>query len=140
MRVTHIDLTCLDGETYRFHVRVGELRELQDKCDAGPAVVYQRLVSGLWRLEDLRETIRLGLIGGGMAPTDAAKLVKNYVDARPLAESVPVATAILGALLVGVEEVMKDKPEKPAGGSKKKTSRAENGISPQSIEPPQATT
>lgn len=103
-----------DGE-YVFRLALGQLRELQEKTDAGPAHLLDRLRAGLWRVDDVRETIRLGLIGGGMAPAEALKRTVRYVDERPWLESVPVAMAALIAALVGAgEEDQPGKPE-PAG-------------------------
>lgn len=57
-----------------------------------------RSIGGDWRVEDVRETIRLGLIGAGMSPTDAFVIVSAYVDdieKFPLVENVGVAASIL---------------------------------------------
>lgn len=89
-----------DGE-HRFRLAIGQLRELQDKCGAGPAEILRRITDGTWRIDDLRETLRLGLIGGGMQPVKALVLVQRYVDVRPLMESVPPAQSVLLAALVG---------------------------------------
>jgi hypothetical protein len=102
-----ITLTWGDGE-HRFRLAIGQLRELQEKCDAGPAEIAVRLADGRWRVNDVRETIRLGLIGGGMPPGDALKLTVRFVDERPWLESVPAAQAVLMAALVGA-------PEEPVG-------------------------
>ena len=105
-----ITLTWADGE-YQFRLPIGQLRELQDKCNAGPLVVYHRLQSGEWRVDDIRETLRLGLIGGGMRPVEALILVKRYVDDRPLAENVLPATAVILAAVMGVPDDKVGKPE-----------------------------
>jgi len=102
-----VTLIWADGE-YPFRLPIKQLEELQDKCDAGPSELYNRLEDGRWRVADLRETIRLGLIGGGMTPAEAFVKVRRYVDERPLLESVPVARAVLLAALIGV-------PEDPVG-------------------------
>lgn len=91
-----------DGE-HRFRLRIGELRELQAKTGVGPHALYQRLSLRQWLVDDLREIIRLGLIGGGMPPVEALGLVKRYVEERPLLESVEPALAILGVALLGPE-------------------------------------
>jgi hypothetical protein len=39
-----------------------------------------RTFGGDWRVDDLRETIRLGLRGGGATPTDADVLVMRFFD------------------------------------------------------------
>lgn len=93
-----------DGH-YTFRLPIGQLRELQDKCGAGPRVVFERLRTGTWLVDDIRETIRLGLIGGGQVkPIDARVLVERYVDPRPLSENVMAATSILLAAIVGVPD------------------------------------
>lgn len=98
-----ITLPWADAD-YVFCLRWGELSQLQEKCDAGPYVVLQRLQHHLWRVEDISNVIRLGLIGGDMKPADALKLVRAYVEARPPLENVTVAVAILSAALAGAPE------------------------------------
>jgi hypothetical protein len=98
-----ITLDWADG-TYSFRLAWGQLAELQEKCDAGPYVVLQRLHNGTWRLSDIADTIRLGLIGGNMTPVDALKKVRTYVEDRPPMESVIFAQAILSAALMGAPE------------------------------------
>jgi hypothetical protein len=89
---------------------VGNILQLEQTCSAGIAQIYQRLVNGTWGVNDVREPIRLGLIGGGRKPDDAGKIVKIAVDENPqgLAPSVLVAMAVLEAVLVGV-------PDDPVG-------------------------
>lgn len=102
-----------DGE-HDFKLAIGHLRELQDKCKAGPPEILRRLSMNEWHVDDVRETIRLGLVGGGKTPSDAFVSVVRYVDERPLLESAQVAMAVLMAALVGVPDdpVGKDQPEK----------------------------
>lgn len=88
-------------KTYTFRLGIGEIRELQEKCDAGPAFIFRRITDGAWRVDDLVQTIRLGLIGGGMKPIEALKLSREYAEKRPLSESVTPATLILAAALYG---------------------------------------
>jgi hypothetical protein len=98
-----ITLAWADGE-YLFRLPIGQLRELQEKCDAGPMVIYRRLSNGEWKVDDVRETLRLGLIGGGMKPVEALLLVKRYVDDRPWAENVLPATAVILAAVLGAPD------------------------------------
>ncbi|KRA58170.1 gene transfer agent family protein [Rhizobium sp. Root651] len=102
-RDASIDFDWADG-TYRFSLKWGQLAELQDKCEAGPYVVLQRLHSGAWRIEDISNIIRLGLIGGKMEPVAALKLVRTYVEARPPMENLVPAQVILSAALMGAPE------------------------------------
>lgn len=107
MRDGRIEFDWADG-TYSFRLAWGQLGELQEKCDAGPYVVLQRLHSGTWRIEDITNIIRLGLIGGGMEPSPALKLARSYVEDRPPMENLIPAQVILSAALIGV-------PEEPVG-------------------------
>lgn len=120
-----------DGE-HTFRLALGQVRELQEKCDAGPAELFARMFNQAYRVDDLRETIRLGLIGGGMTPAKASTIVERYVDARPLAESVDPAKAILGALIYGVEDepLGKSVVVKRRGGKKPRSPEEKSGSRP----------
>lgn len=98
-------LEWADG-TYEFALNWGELAALQDACDAGPFVILARLASSQWRLEDVSTTIRLGLIGGGIEPPKALKLVKTYVESRPqdLVLNASFARGILETAIMGAPE------------------------------------
>ncbi|MEQ1901856.1 MAG: gene transfer agent family protein [Devosia sp.] len=98
-----ITLDWADGE-HRFRLAWGELRQLQEACDAGPFVILQRLQLGSWKLGDISETIRLGLIGGGATPERALQLVRDYVEARPPLENVKLALGVLAAAVIGPED------------------------------------
>ena len=126
-----------DG-TYRFRLGYGELSELQDKADAGPGWVLGRLMVPTaenrgWRVQDISDVIRLGLIGGGMKPVEALNLVRTYVNARPPMENLMLAQAILSAALVGApdETQKKSRPKQKASA----TASAESGASGPSSEP-----
>ncbi|MBM7322430.1 gene transfer agent family protein [Agrobacterium sp. S2] len=103
MRDATVTFDWADG-THSFRLAWGQLAELQEKCDAGPYVVLQRLHSGEWRVEDISNIIRLGLIGGGLEPSPALKLTRAYVEARPPMESLIPAQVILSAALMGAPE------------------------------------
>lgn len=91
-----------DG-TYSFRLTVNGLLELEEKCSAPFTEIYGRLTAGRYSISDLRETIRLGLIGGGLEPAKALPLIRRYVDERPKAESQKVAQVVLGATLFGFQ-------------------------------------
>lgn len=92
-----------DGE-HKFRLAIGELQELQEKCNWGPEEVFRRLEAGTWWVNDLIEPIRLGLIGGGMDVSKARSLVQRYVTAGNLMGNVDPAMLILAAALVGVPD------------------------------------
>jgi hypothetical protein len=118
------------AEERKFRLGLGELRAIQERCDAGPGELAQRLapivraiaakltptqmmaagLMGTWRIDDVREPILQGLIGGGMTPTAAGALVRGEFDPRPLAlEHLPLALAILTEGYLPPE----DEPPKP---------------------------
>lgn len=121
-------ITWVGGE-HEFCLRIGELRKLQDSCAAGPEEVFNRLRLGTWRVNDLIEPIRLGLIGAGAMETkEAGPFVATLFDQHPKAEFKLVAIAIIGAALVGVSD---DPVGEPEGAE---TPPSENGGSADSTE------
>lgn len=103
MRDARVTFDWGDG-THSFRLAWGQLGELQEKTDTGPYLVLQRLHSGAWRIEDISNIIRLGLIGGGMEPAAALRLVRTYVEDRPPMENLIPAQVILSAALTGAPE------------------------------------
>lgn len=134
-RSGQVSFEWADGE-HTFALKIGQLIELQEKCDAGPPLILARLSGSAWRVSDVRETIRLGLIGGGMSPTDALKLTVRYVDERPLAESAMPANVILAAALYGAPEGDEDAPPgKPTADTDPNPSLGEKSDGPPISEP-----
>lgn len=103
-RNARVELDFADG-TYGFRLAIGELEELQEKTAVGPYALLRRLLANDWRIEDVVHTLRLGLIGDGVKPTDASKLVQRYVEQRPdWVTNAMLAQAIVSAALVGAPE------------------------------------
>jgi hypothetical protein len=98
-----------DG-TYSFRLAYGQWLELQEALNCGPLELYVNLLQRKWRVQHLREIIRIGLIGGGTNPADALRLVKRYVEDRPIIESVQLALEIVAASLT-----LPEGAEVPAG-------------------------
>ena len=103
------DLTTLtapfaDAEHQTFSLGLDQLRELEERSGRGPMATFQRLAAGAWSVDEVRETIRLGLIGGGKEPAEALKLVQRYVDGQPLERSIMLAMAVLAARLSGADK------------------------------------
>ena len=111
MRLTAITFEWADGE-YTFDLKLGEIRKLQDKTGLGPAVILRDLQSDSWKVDHYRETILQGVLGGGMAAKDTNKLVKDWVDERPAAESLLPAQSILLAWIVGAPQPKKEEAPK----------------------------
>lgn len=139
---TAVHLEFADGE-YRFWLPLPQVVELQRKTgDTSILVIEERLRGaigvqeaegsepefvflggGSAMIEDVRETLRLGLIGGNsgmvdgeeieVGPMVAKRLVDAYVyPARPLGEGVVLAWRVLHAAIHGVRLAAKKKPEK----------------------------
>lgn len=98
---------------------------LEEACGAGIAQVMRRLETGAWYVNDVRETIRLGLIGAGMTPEKAMAAVKLHVDGNPsgLAPSVLIAHAVLAAVMVGV-------PDDPVGKTQAADAETKAAVDP----------
>lgn len=133
------------GEERTFRLGVGQWRKIQEVCDAGPAELLARLspafaaaqqgigfaeivgmgLLGRWRVDDVREPVRQGLLGALDAagkPVLEAKavdrLVVEYVDERPLLESVVTAYKVVLASVVGVDdEAASGEPRAAAEGA-----------------------
>lgn len=105
-----IRLQWIGGE-HDFALDIGGLRALQTACDAGPEQILRRLSAGTWRVNDLFDTIRLGLIGGGMTAKDANAIVNDMFAKHPYLPFRLTAQAILMAALVGPEDDIVGEPE-----------------------------
>ncbi len=120
------------GGEHEFALPIGQLRALQDACKSGPEEIFNRLRLGTWKVDDLVNVLKFGLIGGGMSKADAAPLVVGLFDTHPpfefkLAAIGVLASALMGDLLEG--EDVPGKPEgetpQPLGSSEKSTELAQ---------------
>jgi hypothetical protein len=154
---THIDLKFADGE-YRFALGLAQLHELQTKCKTGVGALYARVLAGRvpgqveighplygqYHIDDLVETIRQGLIGGGEGRVDgepvpvsamrANDLVERYVlaDGVPLADVWTFAAAVLAAKIEGYEPAI----EQAVADEKKNSGDSTTTPTGDSITPP----
>lgn len=103
-----------DGE-YDLCLRIGELITLQEKTSTGPYILANRLLDGSWMVQDITETLRLGLIGGGMDPRQAFTIVSTYIKEGYFFQYAPVAGELIFAALMGVpDEVLEEKDDAEA--------------------------
>jgi hypothetical protein len=129
------------GEERKFRLAIGQLRELQENVNRwrvnigaapiGPSSLLRLLMGGDAWPDEVREIVRLGLIGGGEVGIALVPgLIKRYVDDRPLVESTQVAQAVLLSAMVGV-------PDDPVGKKPKRRrkTQATSSASPASTEP-----
>ena len=98
------------GRQRIFDLRIDEIGQLETLCGSGIGAIYTRVATLQFRLSDVRETIRLGLIGGGLVASHADLLVEQNVDGRPINESVPLAYSILKHLFDGLAAATEDDP------------------------------
>lgn len=136
MDETAITLSFAGGE-YRFWLPLPQVFELERGCETSILAIEERLRAGIGQnpdgsaafiggglatVKEIRETIRLGLIGGNHAlvdgeevavgPLRAKELLENYTfPARPLAESAALAWSILSAAIFGIELKKKAEPD-----------------------------
>lgn len=75
--------------------------ELEKVTGFGIGAIFARAVDLHFGHREVIETIRLGLIGGGMSDNDAADLVATYIAPRPIHEVHPISRSVLRALWFG---------------------------------------
>lgn len=99
-----------EGGEHPFALGIGELRALQSATGVGPLFLLGRITGSQWLVDDIIETVRLGLIGGGMTPVDAKKLTDRvFTENTPaLYRSMLLATRILRDAVMG-------EPDDPVG-------------------------
>jgi len=97
---TAIELFFGDGK-HVCHLSPAMIGELERSTGVGIGALFGRLARQEFHLVEIVETIRLGLVGGGMNPERAAELVETYAKGRPLFETLPTAFSILETLWFG---------------------------------------
>jgi len=124
------------GGRYTFWLPMARICEVERLCgDKSIVLMYEEMSVGLGgseespqffgagpvRIKDVYEVIRCAAIGGNerydgekshpVSPLEAKRLVDDYVDGRPMSETVPVAWAILNAAIMGVSLKKKAQPD-----------------------------
>jgi hypothetical protein len=110
------------GESRRFRLAIGQLRELQEAINRpriaiggapiGPKTFFHLLETGEAWPQDVREVIKLGLIGGGTPVDMVPSLMRRYFDERPFRESAMTAPVIFAAGWAGpFEDPVGKKPQ-----------------------------
>lgn len=106
------------GDFRKFRLPIDQLAALEDVCGAGCSEIFARLETSRWGVRDIKETIRLGLLGGKTEGKIARRLVDDHVVDGRIFESVLIARAVLAAAIfgrpddpVGKTTVAKDAPE-----------------------------
>jgi hypothetical protein len=130
--MSHCVITAeLGGEEHQFALYLGQWEELQEITGCGPFILFQKLAAWDIRAKWLREIIRLGLIGGGMAPAQAKRLVERHVDSVPFAESLPLAIKIVGPACFPPSSEIDSKKKEVAGGDQ---TGSNSGLSTETVQ------
>lgn len=125
-----------EGGEHPFRLGIGELRALQQACDAGPLWIWGRLVGNQWMVDDVLQTVRLGLIGGGMPEKEARQLVDRHINPDAgFYRHVLLATSILANAVFGDADDRVGEDEARETMTKATDSRAENSSSQTSSHP-----
>lgn len=99
-----VSLTWIGGE-HTFALGIGELRALQTATNAGPEELLHRMAAKAWRVDDLVEILRLGLIGGGeIRDPEAGRLVVRLADLHGWIALREPAFRVLARALTGPED------------------------------------
>ena len=144
------------GEPERlFRLGIGQVRKIQEATGLGPTGIAARTmismgvlkairdgdIETLSRLDpvktaeigEVREVHLQGLLGAGVPGPEALKLVRDWVEERPLAESLPSAYAIAMAAVLGPED--EGLGETTGEGTTATPFPTESGASPNSTAP-----
>lgn len=106
--------TFFGDREHTFALSWAGAQEWEENTGRSLYAAFNEMVSSrVGYVTDIKEIIRISLIGGGMPPSEAFKLVKRYVEGRPLAETVPIALNAMEAFLFGTE---KGEPEVTTNG------------------------
>lgn len=118
------------AELRKFRIAIGEFRDLQESVNArrvaigaetvGPSTLLTAFRTNNAWPDDVRDVLKAGLIGAGIAYDKAQRLLVRHFDNKPLLAHTKTAFLVLLAALVGVPE---DEP------AKKKTQDSEAPVS-----------
>lgn len=111
-RKQEMDGFPLGPDLYKVRFGIGEAEFLQERHDMGPQYALEVISAGRWTVGLLRDVVFTALVGGGLGPSDARRVVARWVTGRPWGESAPLAQVLLQLGVVGVED---EKPGKEEG-------------------------
>ena len=120
------------GKPVEFRLAIGDCEQLQEVINrgrvtlglpaVGPTSLFKLMATGDAWPHEVREVLKLGLIGAGMKTDRALVLIKRHVDPPgKFVEASAMACAVLGGALYGVpddpvgkEPTLAGEPETPA--------------------------
>lgn len=112
-RETHIERP-FRGKMRRFYLGIPQMQEVEKLTGFGIGEIAMRLSTHRYGSEEIYQTIRLALEGGGTSTVEATALLIPC-QAEPVADFTDLATEIVAARLYGVAPAGEDDaPEAPA--------------------------
>jgi hypothetical protein len=103
---------------HEFCLRIGELRAIEQRCDAGIAQILIRLMGSTFKIDDVWEVLRLGLMGGGMSEREAVKTIESCFPHANFFGLATTAAKVLIAFTSWPMGAAEDEPgETPAAGT-----------------------
>lgn len=91
------------GRERLFRLPFGGVLDLEEACGDPVGAIFTRLASGGFGAKDVVHTVRLSLIGGGVEPLEAKRLVMDRLEPDGLLELAFLAAEILRSIMEGVE-------------------------------------
>lgn len=89
-----------DGD-YLFKLPLKWIEELERQTGTTIGDLFVRTATYSFSVKEITEIIRCGLIGGGLDPTRARKLIETYIDGYPLEKMFGLASIILVGCVEG---------------------------------------
>lgn len=106
---------ALLGRRLRLCLRIGGIGELERRAGRGIGAIIGQIARRQGGAVEIIETLRLGLVGGGMCPKDADAIV-DAQGSRPLMETAAIAAKILAGAVSGLKSTGGKSTELPQPG------------------------
>jgi hypothetical protein len=127
------------GKPVEFRLGIGECEQLQETINrpraagglpvVGPSAMFKLMATGDAWPHEVREVLRLGLVGAGMKSDRALVLIKRHVEPPgKFVEACAMACAVLGAALYGVPDDPVGKEPTPAGEPDPAATTSQSGL------------
>jgi hypothetical protein len=87
-----------------------QVAELERLCGSGIGAICNRVFRMQFSQAEVFNTIRLGLVGGGLSPEIAERLIETYAAPYPLEATYPLAVGTLEALWFGAKKGETNEP------------------------------
>lgn len=107
------------GESTTFGLTISEAQILESKLDMGVGLIEMVFRANQQKIDQMREVLRFGLIGGGMEAKTADEKIQLAVQAGSILQHVDLCHRILIAFLGPLEPEQPKKTEAPKAKAKR---------------------